>query len=161
MTLKLRNGKATSEHAIRALEAGLGYRISNSFTAFVKTNDGAEPETNIFRLNGNNDCGVNAFIPVDEILRERALIGDLPERAYPVAWAECGNYVFVDEARGGAVYFLDHELRDKSIKLAESFDKFLDLLQPFDIKTVPLNPSQVMKAWIDAEFLERLKKSTR
>jgi hypothetical protein len=48
---------------------------------------------------------VNEFIPVSEILRERAYIENIPKRAYPVAWTACGNYVVVDEDRYGAVFF--------------------------------------------------------
>ena len=38
------------------------------------------------------------------------------------------------------------------------FGAFLDILEPFDIKTIQLKPGQVKKVWIDPEFLKRLKK---
>ncbi len=102
---------------------------------------------------------MTAFIRTDEILKQRAYIAEeIPPEAYPVAWAEGGNYVFVDEGKGGAVFFLDHEIPEPTIKLASNFQGFLDLLEPFDIKTVKLKPGQVKKGWIDPEFLKQLEK---
>ena len=101
---------------------------------------------------------MNRFIPVREILKERTHIENIPDKAYPVAWAEGGNYVFVDEEKDGAVFFWDHEAPENIVKLAPNFGAFLDLLEPFDIKKIELKPGQVKKVWIDPEFLKRLKK---
>jgi len=158
MKIKLMRGQAASEEAIVALEAELGCRLSDSFRAFVRTYDGAKPEANIFKIGENNDSGVNRFIPVDEISKERAHIENIPAKAYPVAWAEGGNYVFVDEGRNSAVYFWDHELPEETVELAANFEVFLDLLEPFDIKSTKLRPGQIKRVWIDPEFLKRLKK---
>jgi hypothetical protein len=68
-----------------------------------------------------------------------------------------GNYVLIDEGKSGAVYFWDHETGDAT-KLALTFGDFLNLLEPFDIKTIELKPSQVKKAWIDPKFLKNLRK---
>ncbi len=158
MKLQLQNGKAASEKAIVALEAELGCRLSDSYRAFVRTCDGAKPETNVFAVSDKNQCGVNRFIPADEIWKERSHIENIPSRAYPIAWAECGNYLFVDEDRNGAVFFWDHDEPEKVVELAPKFEIFLDLLEPFDIKSIKLRPGQVKGAWIDPEFLKRLKK---
>ncbi|SRR5258706_8576816 len=158
MKIKLRNGEPASEEAILTLEAALGCPLSHSFRAFVRDHDGAEPETNIFKISDNNDSGVNKFIPVSDILKERAYIENIPRRAYPVGWAEGGNYVFVDEDRNGAAFYWDHELPDEPTQLADSFGAFLDLLEPFDIKTVQLKPGQVKSVWVDPEFLKKLNK---
>ena len=48
---------------------------------------------------------MNGFIPVSEIQKARACIENIPRRAYPIAWAEGGNYVFIDEGGNGAVFF--------------------------------------------------------
>ena len=157
MKIKLRGGKPASDESILALQAALGCQISGSFRDFVRGNDGAEPETNIFRITPQNESGVNRFIPVSEILKERARVEDTPTKAYPVAWAEGGNYVFVDESQNGAVFFWDHETQERT-ELAPSFGTFLDLLEPFDIRKIELKPGQVKKVWIDPEFLKRLKK---
>lgn len=143
---------------ILALQTALGCQLSDSYKSFIRVHDGAEPETNIFRISEKNESGVNRFIPVSEIFKERARVKNLPMSAFPVAWAEGGNYVFVDEDRDGAVFFWDHEEPEKAVKLAANFGAFLELLKPFDIKTVKLKPGQVKKVWIDPEFLKRLKK---
>jgi hypothetical protein len=158
MKIKLRNGKPASEEAVLTIEAFLGCRMSESFRTFLTANDGTEPESNIFKVGDNNGSGVNEFIPVTEILNERAHIENIPTRAYPVAWAEGGNFVCVDEDKNGAVYFWDHELPDEPTELAPNFGAFLELLEPFDIKTIQLKSGQVKRAWVDPEFLKRLKR---
>ena len=145
MKVKLRNGKAASEESILTVEAELGCLLSASIKAFWRTQDGAEPETNIFKISASNDSGVNEFIPVAEIRRERTHIENIPLRGYPVAWAEGGNYVFIDEAKDGAVFFWDHEEPEDPVELAGSFDAFLDSLEPFDVKSIELKPGQVKR----------------
>ena len=157
MKIKLQGGKPASEQNVLALETGLGCKLSDSFRKFLQAHDGAKPETNIFKINDKNDCGVNRFIPSDEVLKERSHMENIPPKAFPVAWAECGNYVFIDEGKDGAVYFWDHETAEAT-ELVSTFGDFLNLLQPFDITTVELKPGQVKKAWIDPDFLKRLKK---
>ena len=77
-----------------------------------------------------------------------------------MAWAEGGNYVFVDEAMNGAVFFWDHEIPEEPTKLADNFQAFLDGLQPFDVKSIELKPGQVKRVWVDPEFLKKLKNKT-
>lgn len=158
MKIHLHDGKPASEEPTQALEVALGCRLSDSFRAFLRDHDGAKPEANVFEINDKDQCGVNRFIPAAEIWKERSHIENIPSKAYPVAWAECGNFIFVDEGRNGAVFFWDHELPEETIELAASFGAFLDLLEPFDIKSVKLRPGQVKRAWIDPDFLRRLKK---
>src|SRR5580698_10345937 len=140
MGIKLKNGKSVSEEAIRSLESKLGYSLPSPFRAFVTNNDGAEPETNIFKIDEKNESGINKFIPVHDIADERQRIENLPPKAFPVAWAECGNYVFVDTERNGGVYFWDHEEPERITKLGDAFNAFLSNLQPFDVKAVQLKP---------------------
>src|SRR5271170_848465 len=144
MTVKLTCGKTASQQEILALETELNCRLSDSLKMFLQEHDGAEPESNIFRITDNNECGVNQFIPCGEMLKERNYIENIPPNAFPVAWAECGNYVFVDEGQKGVVCFWDHETAEIT-SLAASFGDFLDLLQPFDISTVKLKPGQVKR----------------
>ena len=158
MKIKLKNGKCASELDFHALEEDLGYRLSESFRAFCRSNDGAEPETNIFRIIGRNESAVNRFIPVNGILNQSSFIENLPERAYPIAWAEGGNYVFIDEDQGGAVFFWDHENPVQITKLEADFEAFLHVLEPFDIKSVQLMPDQVKKVWVNPDFMKKLKK---
>ena len=158
MKIKLKKGNPASDESILALQVALGCQVSESFRSFLRANDGAEPETNIFKVTETNESGVNKFIPVSEILKERKRIENMAKEAYPVAWAEGGNYVLVDESKNGAVLFWDHEAPDEPTQLATSFGSFLDLLEPFDIQKIELKPSQVKRVWVDPEFLKRIKK---
>jgi len=152
----LKNGRPSSEEEILALEAALGLKLSDSFRAFLQTHNGAVPENNTFEISDGNDSGVRKFIPVGEILRERAYLENISPKAYPVAFDSCGNYVVIDEDKGGSVFFWDHEL-EEFLELAADFGAFLDLLAPLDIKSIKLKHGQVKKAWIDPEFLKRHK----
>jgi hypothetical protein len=157
MKVKLQGGRTASEQDVLALETRLACKLSDSFRKFLQEHDGAKPETNIFSIDEKNESGVNKFIPAAEILKERSHIENIPVKAFPVAWAEGGNYVFIDEGKNGAVYFWDHETAEAT-ELASTFGDFLNLLQPFDITTVKLKPGQVKKVWIDPEFVKQLKK---
>lgn len=157
MKVKLQDGKIASEQDVLALETRLGCELSDSFRKFLQQDDGAKPETNIFRIDDKNESGVNKFIPAAEILKELGYIENIPPNAFPVAWAEGGNYVFIDEGKNGAVYYWDHEAAEAT-ELASTFGDFLNLLQPFDITSVKLKPGQVKRVWIDPEFLKRFKK---
>lgn len=113
-----------------------------------------------FRLGDNDSAGVNEFIPVIDVGKQRAYIENIPTNAYPIASASCGNYVLIDEGQNGAVFFGDHELPDKLTKLAGRFRAFLELLEPFDPDSIQLKPGQVEveRVWIDPEFLNKLGK---
>jgi hypothetical protein len=104
---------------------------------------------------------VNEFIPANEILEERNYIENIPDKAYPVALASGGNYVFIDEHKNGAVFFWDHELPEDITELAPSFGAFLDLLEPSDIEKVVLKPGQVKRVWIHPDFLKLIQKEQK
>jgi len=154
MTLKLTKGRIASQNDIIALEHRIGEPLVPEILEFVAQNDGAEPETNIFKVGTANESGVNSFIPIREIISEMRRVENLPDRAYPIAWAEGGNYVFVNQADDGAVYFWDHEQPCSLVKLANGFRSFLELLVPFDVSSIKLKPGQVKKVWIDSAFLK-------
>jgi len=156
MKLKLTKGRVALSADIATLETILGGLPSCEFIDFVRENDGAEPETNIFRIDAGNESGVNGFIPVCKIVEEMRHIENLPEKSFPIAWAEGGNYVLINQAVGGAVFFWDHERPDNLIRLGDSFLAFLELLKPFDVSAVELKPGQVKKAWINPDFLKSL-----
>jgi len=138
MKISLNNGSAASEAAIADLEAAVRCRLSKSFLSFLKTYDGAEPETNV--VSGKFACGVNRFIPAAQIASERTYIEYLPRLGYPVAWAEGGNYVIIDEGENGSVYFWDHEIPEDIVRLADDFAGLLDFMEPFDINSIELKP---------------------
>jgi hypothetical protein len=153
--VKLTKGRLALLADTEKLEREIGEALPNSFLEFIGQHDGAEPETNIFKIGGANESGVNGFIPVREIPDERANIENLPSTAFPVAWAEGGNYVFVDAACG-TVYFWDHEQPIPPVQMASDFAAFVELLEPFDPGSIKLKPGQVKSAWIDPDFLKSL-----
>ena len=156
MKIELSNGRPASRNDIAEFEEKLGESLLPDFLVFVQQNDGSEPETNIFKIGTTNESGVNGFIPIREIVGEMQKIDNLPARSFPIAWAEGGNYVFINQALSGAVFFWDHELPDNLIRLSDSFLSFLESLEPFDIRAIKLKPGQVKKAWIDPDFLKSL-----
>lgn len=156
--IKLKKGKCASEISLKALETALSCRLSESFRVFSLSNDGAKPEPNIFKISDRNESGVNQFIPVNEIPKERTYIENIPDRAYPIAWAEGGNYIFINEDKSGAVFFWDHENPDQITKLGNDFEAFLSSLEPFDVKSVQLKPGQVKKVWVNPDFIKKFKK---
>jgi hypothetical protein len=156
MRLKLNNGRAASQDAIDVLQQKIGEPLVSDFLEFVAEHDAAEPETNTFKVGTANASGVNGFIPVAEILTETKRIENLPSRSFPVAWAEGGNYVILNQAEKGTVYFWDHEQPDQLVRLSNSFRLFLESLEPFDVSTIKLKPGQVKAAWINPEFLKKL-----
>ena len=157
MKIKLYKGTAASEESIVAFQNFLGGTLSETVKKFLRSFDGAEPESNIFSAGEANESGVNRFIPLRSIPTEISRMRGLSWRAYPIAWAEGGNYVVIDENAQGAVFFWDHELVEPLTKIASDFDSFLDQLMPFDPSSIKLNPSQIKKAWVNPEFLKSLK----
>ena len=106
---------------------------------------------------GGQESGINGFIPVSEIQKERDRIEYFPKSGYPIAWAEGGNCVFID-IHTASIFYWDHEVPERPIKLAADFQRFIDSLEPFDINTIQLKPGQVKKVWVDPEFLKKLKR---
>lgn len=155
MKFKLK-GRPVAPANVEGLEREIGRRLPEDFLEFVNEHDGAEPETNIFTIDGVNESGVNGFIPLREVLAERKHIENLPTTAFPIAWAEGGNYVFLDVAAGGAILFRDHEQPTPLVQLAPNFKAFIDKLDVFDPNSVTLKPGQVKSAWIDPDFLKGL-----
>src|SRR5687767_5420943 len=145
-----------SEEQLRVLEAALGARLPDDYRTFLRRHNGAAPEPNIFPVGEANGSGVNRFIPVSQILREReSLAVEIPPAALPIAWAEGGNYVLLDLGRDGLIAFWDLELPERLAPLSESFAEFLSGLRPFDTSDVELEPGQVQSAWIDPDFLKQ------
>ena len=152
MKIKLTRKAEASDKEIEALEKHLNFSLDHEFRSFLKENNGAKPETNIFKIDDGNDSGVNEFIPVAKIFRELGNLENLSTESYPIAWAEGGNYVVLN---GEKVLFWDHENPKEMILLANSLKDFLGSLEPFDPSGVELKPGQVKEAWIDPEFLKQ------
>lgn len=157
MKIKLNDGSPASTEAILRFEASFGRSISNSFKSFVATNDGAIPEGNCFKVGTANESTIDQFIPLAKIEQQKSYIENLPEGAYPIAWAAGGNFIIIDEARGGSVCYWDHEIPEQITEVASDFSTFMDRLEPFDTAAVELKPRQVKRVWVDPEFLKRIK----
>jgi len=158
VVVQISGGGSASERDISSLEEFVGCSLSLEFKEFIIRHDGAKPPDNIFKTGDRNEAGLDEFIPVKLIIAECKKIEDLPKGTYPFAWAEGGNYLFIDEGRQGAVFFWDHELPEQSYKVANDFAAFLELLQPFDPSSVELAPGQVRSAWINPDFLAKFSK---
>jgi hypothetical protein len=144
----LKGGRPASEESISKLEKAIGASLPDSYRAFLKRNDGAEPATNIFRVGQGMDSGVNEFIPVTRIPREARLIENLQSKAFPIAWAEGGNYVVLDAENGGRILFWDHERPETGYEIGPDFDAFLEALEPFGPDSVQVQPGQVKEVRI-------------
>ena len=151
MTVQLQNGRAVPQDEVLAFESAVGHTMPPDYRAFVRSQDGARPVLNVFRIADDNASGVNRFIPLSQIREEKASIA-LPTGCWPIAWAEGGNYVCIDCATGGTVYFWDHESPRELVRLADSFTEFMALLQPFDAREADLGSYHVENAWIAPGF---------
>lgn len=155
MKIGLKGGRVASERDIVALETLIGQPLDNDFRKFIAENDGAIPESNAFPVNGiSNFGGINEFTLVKNIISERSCLESIGDHAYPIALSEGGNYVVLDQGQGGAIFFWDHEI-DEFSQIADSFTEFLELIEPFDERSIKLAPGQVKSAWIDPDFLKR------
>jgi hypothetical protein len=152
MKIKLNQTTRASAADIGKLEAFLGEPLDSSFRKFVLDHDGAEPEDNTFRLDptGSRRSEIRRFVPVKDI---PSLAGDLelPTKCFPVSYDSTGNHVIIDQTKGGAVFFLDHEIDTPPAFLAGDFDSFLDLLEPFT-GGPSLQPGQARTVWKHPDF---------
>lgn len=153
---------------IRKLESVIGNKLPLDFRGFLLKYNGGIPETNEFDIpEGKNSSGVNKFLSIKEILREKKNLGSrLVEQALPIASAEGGNYVCLVLGDNSGIYYWDHELEGEEPNLpswknmfflSQSFVKFEESLKKFDPSRVKLKPGQVKSAWIDPDFLDSLK----
>lgn len=157
MKVTLSGGGEASQSAVSTLELAIGKPLDAQFRRFVTYQNGATPGSNSFPVNGVAHMGgVNQFIAVEDIVPERSYIDDLPPHAYPVALSSGGNYVLLDQSQGGAIFFWDHEIKGGIYKIANSFEIFLDMLEPFDVSKIKPAPGQVKSAWIDPDFFKKL-----
>lgn len=154
MSIKLSQGQTATASDIRLLEHRLGITLPPAFLKFIAENDGAIPEPNIINVGEKNSSGINQFIPVREIPSEMRAIENLPLQSFPIGWAEGGNYFIIDPKVDGKVFFWDHECPEEIVVIADGIQAFLEMLEPFDLNTIVLEPGQVKKAWIDPEFLK-------
>lgn len=153
---------APSSDEIKNLEVAINATLPQEYIDLLKTMNGACVQENIFDIPGGNNAGVSQFIPFDKIIYCKSLIEQTgPKKFLPFAYASGGNYVClsIKEREFGVVYFFDHEVPGVKalIKIALSLSKFLDVLRPFSVDDVKLDPNDVGEVWIDPDFLKQIK----
>lgn len=153
---------APSSDAIKNLEATIKVSLPQEYIDLLGTMNGAYIQENIFDIPGGNNAGVSQFIPFDKIIYCKSLIEQTgPKKFLPFAYASGGNYVClsIKEREFGVVYFFDHEVPGMKAltKIAPSLSNFLDVLRPFSVDDVELDPNDVGEVWIDPDFLKQIK----
>lgn len=151
MNIFIPKTQSPSVNVIANLERQVGKTLPKSYLLFLKEHDGAQPQDNVFSLGEKNSAGVDRFIPASDGIHVRDTTEGFPKDALPIAYATAGNLVYLDPS-SEAVYFWDHEIDSTNIRLADSFDAFLEKLQPFSIDQVKLKPGQVKKIWVNPNF---------
>ena len=117
----------------------------------LNQHDGAKPEENTFKLSERRSAGVERFIPAADIIRVRDAVDGFPRKMLPFARAAGGNLIYLDAVRG-TVHFWDHEGDSYDVKVANSFEEFLVLLEQFDLDHIKLKPGQVKKVRVNPDF---------
>ncbi len=160
MKIRLTNGKAAAPGDIAALQRRIGTSLPSDYLEFIAVNDGARAQSNSFKVGLKNGSDVTGFIQVKEIIKAMSIIEDLPPKAFPITRDSCGNYVYIDQGKNGAVFFWDHEVPE-STRIADRFSSFLEMIEPFDVASVKLKPGQVKSVWIDPEFLKKIREQEK
>lgn len=147
--------RGASERAVTKFERALGAELPAAYRRFLLESDGGEPESNQFAVGGSNNSGVNEFFSLGELQDEDR--SRMPEGCLPIADAEGGNLVLLDLG-DGSVLFWDHEIEgaDGVTRLAADFAEFRELLEPFDVSAVELEPGQVKRVWSNPNALTDL-----
>lgn len=151
-------GAARTAAEIAAVEISMGLNLPTDYRAFLQQHDGARPEDNRFDISKTNSSSVNCFIALEDVSSERRFIENLPATRIPVAWDDSGNYVCLETAPQGGVYFWDHEEPHREHRIADCFGDFLEKLEPDSLDDFELDPSRVKRVWINPDFLAKIKK---
>lgn len=154
MNVKVLSGNKANDIEIATLEQAIGVKLPSDYVEFLKVSEGAELDNNCFFYSDGSQSGVNQFIPLSQINTESHYLENLPKHAFPIAWAEGGNYVYLSLTDPVGVFFWDHEEPHKTYKVAPSFKGFLDCLKPANLEIAEYD--DVEEAWVDPEFLKSL-----
>ncbi len=156
MRIALKGGQRAASSDIAALELEIGEPLDAVYRKFIHGNDGALPTQNCFPVNQIAGMGgITRFISVKDVVAERQYVDDIAQNAYPIAFSEGGNYVVLDQSRGGAIFFWDHEVEEGMSKIADDFDAFMEMLEPFDLSDIDTSADEGATVWVDPEFLKK------
>ncbi|PCE34001.1 hypothetical protein BZL54_02310 [Burkholderia ubonensis subsp. mesacidophila] len=153
---------APSSDEILRVEAALGVRLPQEYLSLLGRMNGAFIQGKIFDIPGGNNAGVSQFVPFDKVLYEKSLVEQTgPTQFVPIAHASGGNYVCMSMKGNefGSIYFFDHEIPGENAfaKVALNISQFLDMLRPFSVDDVRLDPNDVGEVWIAPDFLKKIK----
>jgi hypothetical protein len=164
MAVKLvKKGKAITLGSLQELERLFSGELPADFKNFLTDSNGGKPETNEFYVPALKlSSGVNHFLSAEEILAKKESMKErFLDEAWPIAYAEGGNYVCLVSGKNAGVYYWEHEneaeegfpatVKNMS-KVADTFSDFFNSLRKFDITKIKLKSGQVTKVWVDPDF---------
>ena len=155
MRIALKGGQRAALTDIAALESAIGEPLDAVYRKFIESNDGAKPDQNCFPVNQVAGMGgITRFISVKDVVAEKQYVDDIAQNAYPIAFSEGGNYVVLDQSRGGAIFFWDHEVEEGMPKVADHFDAFVEMLEPFDLSDIDTSAYEGATCWVDPDLLK-------
>lgn len=169
VTITTRGEKLSGSDLVR-LEKQLGIMLPHEYREFLLQNNIAVPQPNQFR-GKKIVTSVSKFFGIggdktDDLLAQNAIYeGRLPTGVLPIALAGGGNLIAIS-VKDGTVFFWDHEQEaaedeEPSFQnmemLAPSFSAFLRNLEPFQQKSVSLNPKDVVSVKLKPGFHEKFK----
>ena len=127
-------------------EEKFGVKLPPAYAALLYFSNGGYPATNTFRLPGCSEAlAINEFYYLAPEYRSdpsgrgpgsnlwfQMEVSSLPAQCVPIASDAFGNQVYLDLSKDPApVMALIHD-PDETVRVADSFEKFLDLLCPGD-----------------------------
>jgi hypothetical protein len=117
---------------------------------FLRNHNGAVPPDNIVRLSDGRETSVRRFISVENMASVHCDVDEFPEHVVPIGFDDGGNYFYALE--NGAIWFWDHEVQDGEIKIADSFQDFLNMLEPFDQTKISVNNDDIEIVSLDKNW---------
>ncbi|MDC7677445.1 SMI1/KNR4 family protein [Asticcacaulis machinosus] len=148
MSLTLPQAKPASSTTLARLTETYG-ELPHGYQKFIGVHDGVTPPENVLR-GTNNSIGVRSFIAASDILETAQSVDGLSDDLIPIADDDAGNFICLG-VFDHKIYFWDHEV-DRNEVIADSFEDFLERLDPFDLSQVQLEKGQVMRVWLNANF---------
>jgi cell wall assembly regulator SMI1 len=130
------------EQLLAQVEMRLGKTLPKEYRSFLLRCNGATPDTNRFyseHIYGGfgevaHFCSVGST-KFGDALETRSLIGQyLPPEYFPIAREGGGNKICLNLDHGdfGSVYYLDSAGQEAPIRIADNFDAFIEMLEPYD-----------------------------
>ena len=162
MSVNIRPGPTIpQQRALSKIESAIGAKFPDQYVAFLAKFGAGDPDSNV--LSGDERVSVSRFLTIgadEEYSMEKSLevySDRIPDAFFPVAEAAGGNLILMN-SKDGSIYFWDHELELKSpnaavSKVANSFDEFLNLLQPLTDADIPKH--EVVSVKVNPDFAKK------